>query len=89
MSTSERPPGHDGQQPAPPPPASARSGCLSALMVLGGAVLLLPGLCAIIVIVGDWKSALSASTLPVMLIFLAVAFGGIMMIRAAMRGPRP
>jgi hypothetical protein len=36
----------------------------------------------------DWKSALSSSTLPVVVIFLAIAFGGIIMIREGVRGPR-
>ncbi len=31
--------------PAPPP----RSGCLTALMVIGGIVLLLPGLCTVLI----------------------------------------
>ena len=88
MSNSEHPPSQHGQQPAPTPPAAERSGCLTALMILGGIVLLLPGVCAIIIMVGDWKSAMSSSTLPVLLIFLAIAFGGIMLIREGARGPR-
>jgi hypothetical protein len=85
MSSSDRPPGQDGGSPES---ASARSGCLAAFLVLAGAVLLLPGVCAIIIFVADWKQALSSSTLPVLLIFLAVAAGGIVMIREGIRGPR-
>jgi|HubBroStandDraft_6_1064221.scaffolds.fasta_scaffold354739_2 hypothetical protein len=83
MSNSEHPPGEDGQGSA----ASARAGCLTALMILGGAVLLLPGACAIFFVFLDWKGALSGSFLPVLAVCLAVGFGGIMLIRAGLRGP--
>jgi hypothetical protein len=52
-------------------------------------VLLLPGLCAVIMVTFDWKSSLSGSTLPVVVIFLAISVGGIIMIREGIRGPRP
>jgi hypothetical protein len=84
MSDSVPPPGPGG----PRPPDYARSGCLSAFLILGGCVLLLPGVCAILIIGFDWKSAVSSSTLPVMVIFLAIAVGGIVMIREGVRGPR-
>jgi hypothetical protein len=44
---SERPPQSPPRPPpAPPPPPSAESsGCLTALMVIFGIILLLPGLC--------------------------------------------
>jgi hypothetical protein len=88
MSTSEQPPGQDGQRPAPTLPTSARSGCLTAFMILGGIVLLFPGLCAIFFVFLDWKGALSGSFLPVLAVCLAIAFGGIMLIREGVRGPR-
>jgi hypothetical protein len=84
MSDSVPPPNADG----PTPQAYARSGCLSAFLILGGCVLLLPGVCAIALLSFDWKSALSSSTLPVVVIFLAIAAGGIVMIREGVRGPR-
>jgi hypothetical protein len=88
MSTSEHQPGPDGQKPVSPPPAAERSGCLTAFMILGGIVLLFPGLCAIFFVFVDWKGALSGSFLPVLAVCLAIAFGGIMLIREGARGPR-
>lgn len=73
---------------SPTPQAYARSGCLSAFLILAGCVLLLPGVCAVILIGADWKSALSSSNLSATVIFLAIAAGGIMMIREGIRGPR-
>jgi len=84
MSDSVPPPGPGG----PTPQDYARSGCLTAFLILAGCVLLLPGVCAVIMIVGDAKSALSGGNLTVMLIFLAIAVGGIFMIREGIRGPR-
>jgi hypothetical protein len=85
VSNTDRPPGPDGRSPES---THARSGCLSAFLILGGVVLLLPGLCAIAIVVFDFKSALSSSTLPVVVMFLAIAAGGIIMIREGVRGPR-
>jgi hypothetical protein len=84
-----------GNQDSSPPehrpaaPVSGRIGCLSVLLVLLGGVLLLPGVCAIIMIAYDWRSVLTASSLPVLLIFFAIAVGGIFLIRRGVRGPRP
>jgi hypothetical protein len=88
MSNGEQPTGQDGRGVGPTPPPSARSGCLTAFLILAGIVLLLPGLCAVVLIVFDWKSALSGSTLSVVVTFLAIAAGGIIMIREGIRGPR-
>ena len=84
MSDSVPPPGPEG----PTAQAYARSGCLTAFLILAGCVLLLPGVCAVIMIVGDAKSALSGGNLTVMVIFLAIGVGGIIMIREGVRGPR-
>jgi len=83
MSNIETPP-----PPLPPPPAQ-RDGCLTALMVIVGVVLLLPGLCAIIFGVGNLSSS-SSDPLITMLILLglAIGVGGILLIRAAIRGPK-
>ena len=88
MSDSVPPSNPDGPASPPTPQAYARSGCLSAFLMLAGCVLLLPGVCAVILIGADWKSALSGSTLTVMVVFLAIAAGGIVMIREGLRGPR-
>jgi hypothetical protein len=71
-----------------PPP---RNGCLTAFMVLVGVVLLLPGLCAAIFGVGsiiDIQHYDSMFTVPI-LVGLLLGVGGIMLIQAAIRGPRP
>jgi len=83
MSDGDRPP--DGGKPDP---GLARSGCLTAFLILAGAVLLLPGVCAVILIGLDWQSALSGSNLGAMVVFLAIGVGGILMIREGIRGPR-
>jgi hypothetical protein len=88
MSDSIPPPNPHDPASRPTPPTSARSGCLTAFLILAGIVLLLPGLCAIALVAFDWKSALSGSTLPAVLIFLAISAGGIIMIREGVRGPR-
>jgi len=85
-----------GQKPArppepPPPPPPPRSGLLTAFMVLAGVILLMPGLCAL----GFGASGLFSSEhyesglTPFILVGLLVGFGGIMLIRAAIRGRRP
>jgi hypothetical protein len=76
----------------PPLPAasSALSGCLTALMVLVGIVLLLPGLCA--VIFGGMaltQPHFDPGLMPFVIVGLLVGFGGVMLIRAAIRGRRP
>ena len=89
MSDSVPPPQPDGSAPTPIPQTHTRSGCLTAFLILAGVVLLLPGLCAVILIGLDPQSALSGSNLVVMVTFLAITVGGIFMIREGVRGPRP
>jgi hypothetical protein len=80
----------DNPPPPPPPPPEQRSGCLTAMMVLIGIVLLLPGLCAVIFGVGTLTSSHMD---PVVMLFvvtgLLVGFAGIMLIRSAIRGSGP
>jgi len=85
MSDNQSSPPPEHRSPAP---VGERSGCLSAFLVLLGIVLLLPGLCAVILVAIDWKGALSSSFLPFLFVCLALAFGGIMLIRLVARGPR-
>jgi hypothetical protein len=84
----------EADEPAGPPPAATapaqRNGCLTAFMVLVGIALLLPGLCALIFGVGsiiDIQHYDGMFTVPI-LFGLLVGFAGIMLIRAAIRGPR-
>ncbi|MGZ3311069.1 MAG: hypothetical protein ACXU8R_21380 [Xanthobacteraceae bacterium] len=88
MSYADLPP----DRPTPPvgPPPQPRNGCLTAIMVIIGIILLLPGLCAIIFGVGSMTgSHFDSGLMPFILVGLAVGAGGIMLIRAAIRGPGP
>ena len=70
-------------------PAS-RHGCLTALMILVGIVLLLPGLCAVIFGVGSLTAPhYDSGFTPFILVGLLVGFGGVMLIRAAIRVGSP
>jgi hypothetical protein len=94
MSDPNNPPG----QPPPPemPPLPPRSGWVTALMVLVGVILLLPGLCALGFGVlglsgppgppGSGADTIRPLIMPFVVVGLLVGFGGIMLIRAAIRG---
>ena len=91
MSNAESPPPTPDLPSAPPaagmPPP--RSGCLTAFMVIVGVVLLLPGLCALVFGAGSlFSTSYDSGFTPFILFGLLVGFGGVMMIRAALRGPR-
>jgi hypothetical protein len=81
------------EPPVPPPPApppEPRNGCLTAFMVIAGIIMLLPGLCALIFGAGAlFSSHPDSGFAPFVLVGLLVGFGGVMLIRAAIRGPRP
>jgi hypothetical protein len=82
------PPPPNGNYVPPPPPG--RSGCLTAFMVIVGIILLLPGLCALIFGADNlMRSHPDPTVLTLVMICLLVAAGGILLIRAAIRGPRP
>jgi hypothetical protein len=77
--------------PAPPqlPPPAQRNGCLTALMIIAGLIMLLPGLCAIIFGVGSLTgSSMDPIVSVLVLLGLFVGFLGIMLIRAATKSPR-
>ena len=72
--------------PAPPPPQ--RHGCLTAIMVIAGLIMLLPGLCAIIFGVGSLTgSSMDPTVLVLVVLGLLVGFLGIMLIRTAVKSP--
>ena len=72
--------------PAPPPsPPPARNGCLTALMVGIGIVMLLPGVCAMLIIGYDPRHAFSRDNLSAFFSFFAISAGGIVLIWAAVR----
>ncbi len=75
--------------PPPPSPPPARSGCLTALMIGAGIVMLLPGVCGVLIVTFDPQHALGDQTTLLACIGLfAVAAGGIALIWAAVRRPR-
>jgi len=72
----------------PPPPPAQRNGCLTAIMVVAGLIMLLPGLCAIIFGVGSLtNSSMEPIVMVLVLLGLFVGFLGILLIRAAVKGP--
>jgi hypothetical protein len=77
------------ESPPPPPPPAQRHGCLTAILVIAGLIMLLPGLCAIIFGVGSLtNSSIEPIVMVLVLIGLLVGFFGILLIRAAVKGPR-
>jgi hypothetical protein len=78
------------QLPTPPPsPPPARNGCLTALMIGAGIVLLLPGVCAVLIVTFDPQHGLGdQTTLMACIGLFAVAAGGIALIWTAVRRPR-
>ena len=73
-----------------PPLPAQRSGCMTAIMVVAGLIMLLAGLCAIIFGVGALTDSSFDQTLAVLVLFgLFVGFlGNIMLIRAGIKSPR-
>ncbi|QOZ22464.1 MULTISPECIES: hypothetical protein [Bradyrhizobium] len=76
-------------EPGPPPlpPSSQPGGCGTALMLLFGVILLLPGLCAILFLVGSVTTGGADSTL-VGLGVLGLMLGaiGVMLLYTAVKG---
>lgn len=83
---SDTPP--PGLPPPAPMPGPARGGCLTALMVIAGIFMLLPGLCALLFggmsVFEDGKIA--ADIAPLVFLGLVVGIGGVAMIWAAIKG---
>jgi hypothetical protein len=83
----------DSQTPATAPPPGApqsppRHGCLTAFMVIVGIIMLLPGLCALIFGIGGIsKGVYDTGMMPLIVLGLMAGALGVVMIRAAIRGP--
>jgi len=88
MSNTEGPP--PPLTPDTPPTAPARrSGWVTALMIIVGVILLLPGLCAVIFGgIALTEPRFESDFVPFILFGLAVGVGGAFLIRAAFRGPK-
>lgn len=72
--------------PIPPRPAEERSGCLTALMIVIGIILLLPGLCSLIFVFGGLVK--SAEDLQFVLALGLVGCVGVGLIWWAISGRR-
>ncbi|MDD1531884.1 MULTISPECIES: hypothetical protein [unclassified Bradyrhizobium] len=71
-----------------PSPPSPRSGCVTAIMVMFGVILLLPGICALIFAFDQTQSShFDTRFIPILALALLVAFAGVMLIRAARKRP--
>ena len=84
---SETPP-----PPAPPPPLAPRppverNGCLTAVMVVSGIILLLPGLCSLLFVFGGLVK--SAEDLQFVIALGLVGCGGVALIWWAVRRRGP
>jgi hypothetical protein len=60
---------------------------LTILMVVSGIILLLPGVCAVVFIVGMGSSGADSLFVLLWAVCLLIAFGGVMLIRQALRSP--
>jgi hypothetical protein len=90
MSDDSRPVNPDGSPPLPlPPPLPPRSGCLTAVMILVGCILLLPGLCALLFggIALTEPHGFDSGLVSFIVLGLLAGALGIVIIRAATRGP--
>jgi hypothetical protein len=75
--------------PPPAPPPSPGSGCLTALMIGIGILMLLPGLCAVLIVGFDPAHAFNdPTTVSALLGFFAISAGGIALIWVALRRGR-
>ncbi|MGY4628585.1 hypothetical protein [Bradyrhizobium sp. USDA 4486] len=73
---------------SPLPTPKARSGCLTALMVISGVILLLPGLCALLFggISISEGGKIDSDIAPLVFLGLVVGIGGVVLIWAAIKG---
>jgi hypothetical protein len=77
----------DQQLPQPPGPAPGRNPWVTALLILIGLVLLLPGLCSLIfsaILIGSGGSG-SGEYVPLLLFCFLVGVGGVALIVFAVR----
>ncbi|HEY1542277.1 MAG TPA: hypothetical protein VGG01_07700 [Xanthobacteraceae bacterium] len=72
-----------------PPPASPRNGCLQALLILIGVILLLPGVCGVLLVSTDWREvSTDQGALLITLGLLALGAIGIVVIWLTVRRRR-
>ncbi|HEY2134965.1 MAG TPA: hypothetical protein VGH49_03700 [Xanthobacteraceae bacterium] len=68
------------------PPPHERNGCMTAMMIAIGLVLLLPGICALLIVGFDPKEAFNDA--GTMVAFLAIGAAGVFLIRAGVKRQR-
>jgi hypothetical protein len=74
---------------APSPPHGPRNGCLTALLILVGLILLLPGVCGIILVGYDWHEITrDQGALLITVGLLALGVLGVVVIWLAVRPRR-
>jgi hypothetical protein len=86
LSSTDNPPPPPSS--LPPPPPTSRSGCLTALMVIFGIIMLLPGLCALLfggISVVD-EGRIEAAIAPLVFLGLVAGAAGVALIWGAIRG---
>ena len=72
----------------PLPPSPPRNGCLTALLIGVGILMLLPGLCAVVLISFDPRHMLNNfEAVSALFGFFAISAGGIVVIWLAVRRP--
>lgn len=84
MSFADLPPTRPTPPDRPPGPPS-RDGCLTVFMIIIGVILLLPGVCALIFAFAPHYDSFFT---PFVVLGLIVSMFGVVMIRAAIRGPK-
>jgi hypothetical protein len=73
----------------PPPPPQQRSGCATALMVIVGVILLLPGLCALLFgAIAITDRSFPSDIVSFIVMGVLSGFVGVILIRVAIRRPR-
>jgi hypothetical protein len=76
----------DAPQPAAPQPPSRRRGCLAVLLALLGIVLMLPGICSLVLVVGFGVSGtIPASIVGIWMVSFLLAAAGIALIVSVVR----
>jgi hypothetical protein len=74
--------------PPPLPPPEQRNGCLTALLIGLAILMLLPGLCAVLIVGFDPAHAFNdPTTVSALFGFFAISAGGIALIWWALRRP--
>ena len=86
MSDDTRPINPDGSPPLPPALPPEPSGCLTAILVVIGIILLLPGLCSLLFVFGGLVK--NAEDVQFVALLMMIGAAGVALIWWAVRGRR-